>query len=115
MGPLCCFFPSDLRRAASVSHKPCGMPVLMLPVMCIVTKFLGRWGRGTGSRYVVRYSREIFTLRVENEPGSRVEGGEPVLCDYGHVLFFSPLIEPVIFNHVSKQVHFCDLSRQPYG
>jgi hypothetical protein len=22
----------------------------------IVTKFLGQWGRGTGSRYVVRYS-----------------------------------------------------------
>jgi hypothetical protein len=22
----------------------------------IVTKFLGRWGRGTGSQYVVRYS-----------------------------------------------------------
>jgi hypothetical protein len=34
----------------------------------IVTKFLGRWGRGTGSRYVVRYLREIFTLRIENEP-----------------------------------------------
>jgi hypothetical protein len=58
----------------------------------IVTKFLGRWGRGTGLRYVVRYLREIFTLMVENEPvnlgrgrrtGSRVEGGEPVLCDYG--------------------------------
>jgi hypothetical protein len=37
-------------------------------VISIVIKFLGRWGRGTGSRYVVRYSREIFTLRVENEP-----------------------------------------------
>jgi hypothetical protein len=34
----------------------------------IVTKFLGRWGRGTGSWYVVRYLRETFTLRVENEP-----------------------------------------------
>jgi hypothetical protein len=33
-----------------------------------VTKFLDRWGRGTGSWYVVRYLREIFTLRVENEP-----------------------------------------------
>jgi hypothetical protein len=42
---------------ASFSHVP-----------PIVTKFLGRWGRGTGSRYVVRYSREIFTLWVENEP-----------------------------------------------
>ena len=30
--------------------------------------FLGRWGPGMGSRYVVRYPREIFTLRVENEP-----------------------------------------------
>jgi hypothetical protein len=37
-------------------------------VVNIVTKFLGRWGWGTGSRYVVRYLREIFTLRVENEP-----------------------------------------------
>jgi hypothetical protein len=34
----------------------------------IVTKFLGRWGRGTGSWYVVRYLRETFTLRVKNEP-----------------------------------------------
>jgi hypothetical protein len=55
--------------------------VELLVVHCIVTKFLGRWGRGTGSRYVVRYSREIFTLRVENEPvnpgrgrRTRVEG-----------------------------------------
>jgi hypothetical protein len=37
-------------------------------VMPVVTKFLGRWGRGTGSRYVIRYLREIFTLRVKNEP-----------------------------------------------
>jgi hypothetical protein len=35
---------------------------------CIVTEFLGRWVRGTVSRYVVRYLREIFTLRVKNEP-----------------------------------------------
>ena len=38
-----------------------------------ILKFLGRWGRDTGSRYVVRYSQEIFTLRVENEPVNRVE------------------------------------------
>jgi hypothetical protein len=40
----------------------------LLPLLLIVTKFLGRWGRGTGSWYVVRYLRETFTLRVENEP-----------------------------------------------
>jgi hypothetical protein len=46
------------------------MPLLpeSILVRTIVTKFLGRWGRGMGSRYVVRYLREIFTLRVENEP-----------------------------------------------
>ena len=35
-----------------------------------IVKFLGLLGRGTGSQYAVRYSREIFTLRVENKPGS---------------------------------------------
>jgi hypothetical protein len=47
-------------------------------------------GRGTGLWYVLRYLRETFILRVENkpvnrvgvdEPGSKVEDGEPV-CDY---------------------------------
>jgi hypothetical protein len=66
-----------------------------LCVWFIVTKFLGRWGRGTGSWYVVRYLRDTFTLRVKNEPvnpgrGRRtwVEGGEPVLCDYGLIWQF---------------------------
>jgi hypothetical protein len=39
-----------------------------IKIVNIVTKFLGRWGRGTGSWYMVRYLRETFTLRVENEP-----------------------------------------------
>jgi hypothetical protein len=43
-------------------------------ILRIVTKFLGRWGRGTGSRYVVRYLREIFTLRVKNEPVNPGQG-----------------------------------------
>jgi hypothetical protein len=34
----------------------------------IVTKFLGRWGRGTGSRYVVRYSREILHFGSKMNP-----------------------------------------------
>jgi hypothetical protein len=45
-----------------------GALATILDVLNIVTNFLGRWGRGTGSRYVVRYLREIFTLWVENKP-----------------------------------------------
>jgi hypothetical protein len=36
----------------------------------MVTKFPGQRGWGTGLRNVVRYIREIFTLRVENEPAN---------------------------------------------
>jgi hypothetical protein len=40
----------------------------LIALLIIVTKFMGRWGRGTGSWYVVRYLQETFTLRIENEP-----------------------------------------------
>jgi hypothetical protein len=91
----------------------------------IVTKFLGRWGRDTGSRYVVRYSREIFTLRVENElvnPGrgrrTRVEdrrwwtcfmwlwskdSGAYCLLQQLH-LKITPQWRPLNHSHI-KQVH----------
>jgi hypothetical protein len=52
--------PKIRRQKPGTKTKTCGPET-------IVTKFLGRWGRGTGSRYVVRYLREIFTRWVENE------------------------------------------------
>ena len=54
-----CTLPSFCSHPLHFSECPGGS---------IVTKFRGRWGRGMGSRNVVRYLREIFTLRVENEP-----------------------------------------------
>jgi hypothetical protein len=55
----------SLRRRYGPRRPTHWRRVQMDSVTNIVTKFLGR---GTGSRYVVRYLREIFTLRVENEP-----------------------------------------------
>lgn len=41
----------------------------------------------TGSKDVVRYFRDIFTLQIENKPTNRgrteLNAFEPVLCDYG--------------------------------
>jgi hypothetical protein len=69
---------SDQTRCRTDRTPQCQRPV---GVQYIVTKFLGRWGRGTGSWYVERYLRDTFTLRVKNEPvnpgrgrRTRVEG-----------------------------------------
>jgi hypothetical protein len=86
-------------------------------VAAIVTKFLGRWGRGTGSWYVVRYLWETFTLRVENEPvnpgrgrRTRVEGRRWWTC-FSHwccwfpskenwVVFLCKVLSPIWVAHL---------------
>jgi hypothetical protein len=47
---------------------------LLMQLLTMVTEFLGRWSRCTGSQYVVRYLWEIFTLRIENEPVNPGQG-----------------------------------------
>jgi len=63
---------SDKIRPMSVSKHYesfiTGTFILIFWVRTIVTKFLGRWGRGTGSRYVVLYLREILDFGSKMNP-----------------------------------------------